>query len=212
MFPIDFQVTWSKFKVKLLVFEKMLSAQCPLIPLLESCQTYYRECLESRSLENRCSLHMVKVKVKVLAFVQMLSARFLLTPLLESCQIWCNRCPFRRNVSYWFYGHICQGQTAGHLKKIVCSIFTCKTSTEFGTVNLPLESRCSLWFLGHVIKGQGQTADLHPKCCLLNTISYNPLLATQFDYREKVTGQSQISGLNLSIIRSIFMTYSVLAW
>ena len=44
MTPIDFQFTWSKVKVKLFVFEKM-SAQYLLIPSLESCLTWYIECI-----------------------------------------------------------------------------------------------------------------------------------------------------------------------
>ena len=39
MIPIDFQVTWSKVKVKLLVFVKMMSAQYLLTPLLEKVKT-----------------------------------------------------------------------------------------------------------------------------------------------------------------------------
>ena len=45
MTPIYFQVTWSKVKVKLLVFEKMLFSQYLLTPLLESCQTLYSKCI-----------------------------------------------------------------------------------------------------------------------------------------------------------------------
>ena len=39
--PINFQITWSKVMVRLLVFVQMFSAQFPLTPLLESCQTWY---------------------------------------------------------------------------------------------------------------------------------------------------------------------------
>ena len=41
MFPMDFQVTWSKVKVKLLAFVQMMFAQYLLTPLLESCQVVY---------------------------------------------------------------------------------------------------------------------------------------------------------------------------
>ena len=44
--PIDFQATWSKVKVKMLVFEKMKSSHYYLTPMLESCQTWHIGCLQ----------------------------------------------------------------------------------------------------------------------------------------------------------------------
>ena len=43
MAPIDFQVPWKKFKVKLLVFVKLMSSQYLFTPSLENCQTWYSE-------------------------------------------------------------------------------------------------------------------------------------------------------------------------
>ena len=42
--PINFQVSWSKVKVKQLVFEKMLFIQYILTLSLESSLTWYSEC------------------------------------------------------------------------------------------------------------------------------------------------------------------------
>ena len=59
--------------------------------------------------------------------------------------------------------------------------------TKLGTVVAPRDYNVYNWFSGHVIKGQGQTADLHPKCCLLYI--FWPFgcfkLATLVDFIEK---------------------------
>ena len=65
MTPIDFEVTWSNVKVKLLVFEKPLSSQYLLIPLLENRQIQYSGCRLRVDDPSWCSDQMVKIKVKL---------------------------------------------------------------------------------------------------------------------------------------------------
>ena len=80
--PILMSRSWSKVKVKLLVFETNLSAQYLLTSLLESCQTWYCECL---MIPTDVQFTWSKVMVKLLVFEQMLSAQYLTSPLLV-CQ------------------------------------------------------------------------------------------------------------------------------
>ena len=73
-----------KSQVKLLVFEKMLSAQYPLSPCWKVTKLGTmgapRKWMTPIDFEEKRS----KVKVKLLIFVQMLTAQYLLTPLLEN--------------------------------------------------------------------------------------------------------------------------------
>ena len=93
---MDFQVTWSKVKVKLLVVEKMLSTQYLETLLLESCQTWYNECNYKVDVQVTWS----KVKVKLSVFEMMLSAQYLESTSLEGSQTWYNECLYRVDDTY----------------------------------------------------------------------------------------------------------------
>ena len=79
-----------------------------------------------------------------------MSAHYLLTPLLESCHTCYSGCPLIKS-SYWFSGHMVQGQTAG-----------------LGTIDVSLISfdpfawkkRCSFDFLVTFSKVKVKTAGL----------------------------------------------------
>ena len=82
------QVTWSKVKVKLLVFEQMMSVQFRLTPSMESCQN----CLKEKIAPFDFQVTWSKAWVKLQVFVQMMSAQYLLIPLLKSCHTWYSEC------------------------------------------------------------------------------------------------------------------------
>ena len=60
MTPIDFEFIWSKVKVKMLVFQRSMSAQYLLTPLLENRQLQYSGCPLRVDVPYQCSCHMVK--------------------------------------------------------------------------------------------------------------------------------------------------------
>ena len=170
--PMNFQVTWSKVKVKLLVVEKMLSTQYLETLLLESCQTWYNECNYKVDVQVTWS----KVKVKLSVFEMMLSAQYLESTSLEGSQTWYNECLYRVDDTYWYSVYMVKGQ--GHKMvstqylltpvplwiDVVCSISSDHLTERFPNLVqwMPLQSG---WYL-LIFSLHGQR--LRSKWCPLN--------------------------------------------
>ena len=99
------QVTWSKVKIKLLVFEQMMSIQYRLTLSMESCQNSLKEKKAPIDFQVTWS----KVQVKLQVFVQMMSAQYLLIPLLKSCHTWYSECLQRIDTPVNFSCHTVKG-------------------------------------------------------------------------------------------------------
>ena len=124
------------------------------------------EALNSRFSPLLFRSHWSKVKVKLLVFVQISfdSSAWKLPNLVQWMPI--------ESRKYWFSDYMVksQDQTVGLWKDVVLLLLD---TVVFNFEQwLHLESRWPHWFSGHVdvVKGQGQTADLHPKYCLLTIL------------------------------------------
>ena len=86
MVTIDIKVTWSKVKVKLLVFVQMMSAQCCLTLCKRVTKLNAVDAPREYLIPNDFQVTWLNV------FVQMMSTKYLLTSLLDSL-IWYRGCP-----------------------------------------------------------------------------------------------------------------------
>ena len=148
-----------------------------------------------------------------------MSAQYILTRLVESCNTWYNGCPLRGRSGHMVKS---QGLTAGVWTNVVRSIPLDPFAGKLPDLILWLSvenKQKTYWFSGDVIKGQGQTADLHPKCCLLSISWSFPWwllnLLHWLTLGRRLTplpfgsqGLGQTTGLRLGIVHAIFYILS----